>query len=304
LREEMTMLATFDEVVARAKQRPSAKVAIAAAQDRDVLEAVQMAREIGMGEFVLVGDEELIASMASQTGLRLSDLEVLHEPDPRIAALRAVELVSSGQAGILMKGLIPTADFLRAVLNKEVGLRTGRLLSHVAVFKSPRYDRLIYMTDGAMVVAPTLQDKVQIIQNAIGVAHKLENEMPKVACIAAVEVVNPDMPETVDAAALAKMSDRGQISGCIVDGPLGLDNAVCRESAEHKGVGGPVAGRADILLAPNIVAGNVIYKTLVYFGQVETAAVVTGARAPIVLTSRSDSPEARLNSLALAIATS
>lgn len=298
------MLATFDEVVARAKQRPSAKVAIAAAQDRDVLEAVQMAREIGMGEFVLVGDEELIASMASQTGLRLSDLEVLHEPDPRIAALRAVELVSSGQAGILMKGLIPTADFLRAVLNKQVGLRTGRLLSHVAVFKSPRYDRLIYMTDGAMVVAPTLQDKVQIIQNAIGVAHKLENEMPKVACIAAVEVVNPDMPETVDAAALAKMSDRGQISGCIVDGPLGLDNAVCRESAEHKGVGGPVAGRADILLAPNIVAGNVIYKTLVYFGQVETAAVVTGARAPIVLTSRSDSPEARLNSLALAIATS
>ncbi len=298
------MLATFDEVVARAKQCPSAKVAIAAAQDRDVLEAVQMAREIGMGEFVLVGDEELIASMASQTGLRLSDLEVLHEPDPRIAALRAVELVSSGQAGILMKGLIPTADFLRAVLNKEVGLRTGRLLSHVAVFKSPRYDRLIYLTDGAMVVAPTLQDKVQIIQNAIGVAHKLENEMPKVACIAAVEVVNPDMPETVDAAALAKMSDRGQISGCIVDGPLGLDNAVCRESAEHKGVGGPVAGRADILLAPNIVAGNVIYKTLVYFGQVETAAVVTGARAPIVLTSRSDSPEARLNSLALAIATS
>ncbi|MDD2200878.1 MAG: phosphate butyryltransferase [Firmicutes bacterium] len=298
------MLATFDEVVARAKERPSAKVAIAAAQDREVLEAVQMAQEIGMGEFVLVGDEEVINPMASQTGLRLSDVEVLHEPDPRIAALRAVELVSSGQAGILMKGLIPTADFLRAVLNKEVGLRTGRLLSHVAVFKSPRYDRLIYLTDGAMVVAPTLQDKVQIIKNVVEVAHKLGNEMPKIACVAAVEVVNPDMPETVEAAALAKMSDRRQIRGCIVDGPLGLDNAVSRESAEHKGVGGPVAGRADILLAPNIVAGNVIYKTLVYFGQVETAAVVTGARAPIVLTSRSDSPEARLNSLALAIATS
>lgn len=298
------MLATFDEVVARAKERPSAKVAIAAAQDREVLEAVQMAQEIGMGEFVLVGDEEVINPMASQTGLRLSDVEVLHEPDPRIAALRAVELVSSGQAGILMKGLIPTADFLRAVLNKEVGLRTGRLLSHVAVFKSPRYDRLIYLTDGAMVVVPTLQDKVQIIKNVVEVAHKLGNEMPKIACVAAVEVVNPDMPETVEAAALAKMSDRRQIRGCIVDGPLGLDNAVSRESAEHKGVGGPVAGRADILLAPNIVAGNVIYKTLVYFGQVETAAVVTGARAPIVLTSRSDSPEARLNSLALAIATS
>jgi phosphate butyryltransferase len=300
----MTMLATFDEVVARAKERPSAKVAIAAAQDREVLEAVQMAQEIGMGEFVLVGDEEVINPMASQTGLRLSDVEVLHEPDPRIAALRAVELVSSGQAGILMKGLIPTADFLRAVLDKEVGLRTGRLLSHVAVFKSPRYDRLIYLTDGAMVVVPTLQDKVQIIKNVVEVAHKLGNEMPKIACVAAVEVVNPDMPETVEAAALAKMSDRRQIRGCIVDGPLGLDNAVSRESAKHKGVGGPVAGRADILLAPNIVAGNVIYKTLVYFGQVETAAVVTGARAPIVLTSRSDSPEARLNSLALAIATS
>jgi len=304
LREEMSMLAAFDEVVARAKKRPSAKVAVAVAQDREVLEAIQMAHGIGMGAFVLVGDEKLIRPLASAVGLDLSELEIVHEPDARTAALHAVELVSSGQAGILMKGLIPTADFLRAVLDKEVGLRTGKLLSHVAVFKSPRYDRLIYMTDGAMVVAPTLQDKVQIIQNAVGVAHKLDNEVPKVACIAAVEVVNPDMPETVEAAALAKMCDRNQIRGCIVDGPLGLDNAVSEESARHKGVDGPVAGRADILLVPNIVAGNVIYKTLVYFGQVETAAILTGARAPIVLTSRSDSPEARLNSLALAIATS
>jgi len=298
------MLAAFDEVVARAKKCPSAKVAVAVAQDREVLEAIQMAHGIGMGAFVLVGDEKLIRPLASEVGLDLSELEIVHEPDARTAALHAVELVSSGQAGILMKGLIPTADFLRAVLDKEVGLRTGKLLSHVAVFKSPRYDRLIYMTDGAMVVAPTLQDKVQIIQNAVGVAHKLDNEVPKVACIAAVEVVNPDMPETVEAAALAKMCDRSQIRGCIVDGPLGLDNAVSEESARHKGVDGPVAGRADILLVPNIVAGNVIYKTLVYFGQVETAAILTGARAPIVLTSRSDSPEARLNSLALAIATS
>ncbi len=298
------MLTTFDQVVACAKERRSARVAVAAAQDREVLEAVKMAIQIGMGDFTLVGDARRIADVASEIGLDVSNAEILDEPDGPSAARRAVSLVSSGKAGILMKGLIPTAQFLKAVLDREVGLRTGRLLSHVAVFKSPRYDRFFYLTDGAMVVAPTLEEKAQIIENAVGVAHKLGNETPKVACVAAVEVVNPAMPETLEAAALAKMSDRGQIKGCIVDGPLGLDNAVSAESAKHKGVGGPVAGRADIILAPDIAAGNAIYKTMVYFGDIEAAALVAGARAPIVLTSRSDSPRARLLSLACAIVTS
>ena len=298
------MLTSFDQVLARAKERASARVAVCAAQDREVLEAVKMAVDIGMGEFTLVGDARRITELGSSVGLDLSGVVVMDEPDAAKAARLAVGLVSAGEAGILMKGLVPTADFLRAVLDREVGLRTGKLLSHVAVFRSPRYDRFFYLTDGAMVVAPTLEEKVQIIENAVGVAHRLGNETPKVACVAAVEVVNPAMPETVEAAALAKMSDRRQIKGCIVDGPLGLDNAVSAESAQHKGVSGPVAGQADIILAPDIAAGNAIYKTMIYFGDIESAAVVAGARAPIVLTSRSDSPRARLLSLAVAIVTS
>lgn len=298
------MLTTFDQVVACAKGHKSARVAVAAAQDREVLEAVKMAIDIGMGDFALVGDARRIADVASDVGLDVSRVDILDEPDVPNAARLAVSLVSSGKAGILMKGLIPTSGFLKAVLDREVGLRTGKLLSHVAVFKSPRYDRFFYLTDGAMVVAPTLEEKAQIIGNAVGVAHKLGNATPKVACVAAVEVVNPAMPETIEAAALAKMGDRGQIKGCIIDGPLGLDNAVSAESAKHKGVGGPVAGQADIILAPDIAAGNAIYKTMVYFGDIEAAALVAGARAPIVLTSRSDSPRARLLSLACAIVTS
>lgn len=298
------MLTSFDQVLTRARAHASARVAVCAAQDREVLEAVKMAAEIGMGEFTLVGDARRIAEVAADVGLDLSGVVVVDEPDAPKAARLAVSLVSAGEAGILMKGLVPTADFLRAVLDREVGLRTGKLLSHVAVFRSSRYDRFFYLTDGAMVVAPTLEEKVQIIENAVGVAHKLGNETPKVACVAAVEVVNPAMPETIEAAALAKMSDRRQIKGCIIDGPLGLDNAVSMDSAQHKGVGGPVAGQADIILAPDIAAGNAIYKTMIYFGDIESAAVVAGARAPIVLTSRSDSPRARLLSLAVAIVTS
>lgn len=297
------MLTTFDQLIDRAKSHSGARVAVAAAQDREVLEAVKMALEMGMGKFTLVGDEPQVKTICQELAVDMSSVEFVNEAEPAKAARTAVAEVSSGRANILMKGLVPTADFLRAVLDKEIGLRTGRLLSHVALFRSPRYDRFFYLTDGAMLVAPTLEQKVQVIQNTVEVAHKLGNDNPKVACIAAVEVVNPEMPETLDAAALAKMGDRRQIKGCTIDGPLGLDNAVSEDSARHKGVGGQVAGRADILLAPDIAAGNAIYKTMVYFGDIDSAAIVTGARAPIVLTSRSDSPRARMLSLALAIVT-
>ncbi len=297
------MITNFDELLLAARTRSGMKVAVAAAQDKEVLEAVAMAVAHDMGQFVLVGDEPKVRSLAADAGLDLAGVEIVHEPDPAAAARLAVARVSSRDAGILMKGLVPTADFLRAVLDKEIGLRTGRLLSHAAVFKSPAYDRFFYLTDGAMNIAPTLEQKVQIIQNTVELAHRLGNAEPKVACVAAVEVVNVDMPETLDAAALAKMSDRRQIRGCVIDGPLGLDNAVSMEAARHKSVGGPVAGQADVLLAPDIAAGNAIYKTMVYFGDVDTAALVLGAAAPVVLTSRSDSPRARMLSLALAIAT-
>lgn len=296
------MLNTFQQIIDEAKSEGRQRVAVAAANDADVLEAVKMAVEAGLADFTLFGDGASIESLADKVGLPLEGLEIVDETGIAAAALKAVEHVSSGRAGTLMKGLIGTSDFLRAVLDKEVGLRTGSLLSHVAVIKSPKFDRFFYLTDGAMNISPTLEQKVQIISNAAKVAHALGNPEPKVACICAVETVNPDMPATLDAALLAKMSDRRQIKGCIVDGPFGLDNAVSEESARHKGVSGPVAGRAEVLLCPEINTGNVIYKALSYFAEVECGAVISGARAPIVLTSRADSPRTKLLSIATAAA--
>lgn len=296
------MLNSFQQIIEQAKSGRRQMIAIAAAADADVLEAVKLARQIDLADFALFGDFASINGIANTVGLDLNGIDVVDEPSLTQAALRAVQHVSTGNAGTLMKGLIGTTDFLRAVLDKEVGLRTGSLLSHVAVIKSPRFDRLFYLTDGAMNISPTLEQKVQIINNAVKVANALGNPEPKVACVCAVETVNPDMPATIDAALLAKMSDRKQIKGCIVDGPFGLDNAVSIESAKHKGVLGPVAGQGEILLCPDINTGNVIYKTLSYFAEMECGAVISGARAPIVLTSRADSPMTKLLSMACAAA--
>lgn len=294
------MLNTFEQIIDEARSGGKQRIAIAAAGDADVLEAVKLAMEMDLADFTLFGDEGIIRKLAGDVGLDLAGVEVIDETGLQMAALKAVQYVSSGKAGTLMKGLIGTTDFLRAVLDKEVGLRTGSLISHVAVIRSPKFDRFFYLTDGAMNISPTLDQKVQIINNAVKIAHALGNENPKVACLAAVETVNPDMPATIDASLLAKMSDRKQIKGCVVDGPFGLDNAVSAESAKHKGVSGLVAGKADILMCPEINTGNVIYKTLSYFADVECGAVISGARAPIVLTSRADSPRTKLLSMATA----
>lgn len=200
-----------------------------------------------------------------------------------------------------MKGNVPTATILKEVLNKEYGLRTGSVLSHVAAFEVPDYDQLIFVTDAAMNVAPDLNQKVQIVQNSVQVARALGIEMPKVAPLAAVEVVNPTMQATVDAALLTQMNNRGQIKDCIVDGPLALDNAVSALAAEHKGIKSEVAGQADILFVPTIEVGNVLYKSLIYFAKAKVGAIIAGAKAPIVLTSRADSAESKLYSLALAV---
>ncbi|MEA3459891.1 MAG: bifunctional enoyl-CoA hydratase/phosphate acetyltransferase, partial [Chloroflexota bacterium] len=259
------------------------------------------AKEKGIAECTLVGDGAAIRGIAEENGIDISDMAIIDEPDPKAAAHKAMELVSSGRAQLAMKGRVKTADFLRAALDKEMGLRTGRLLSHVAIFDIPGFDRLLFISDAGMVVAPTLEQKVDIIRNAVYVAHRLGLERPKVAVLAAAETVDPDIPATVEAASLAKMADRGQIKGAIVDGPLALDNAVSLKAAKIKGVKSEVAGRADILIAPDIEAGNMMAKAIIYFAKGPMAGVVVGAKCPLIVPSRSDPREAKLASIALGV---
>lgn len=293
------MYRNLEDVIAAAKNLPNRqRLAVAAAQDQDVLEAVRDAVEWGVVSAILVGDEAKIQEIAQAIQLDLGQCQVIAEANPIVAARKAVALVAAGEADLVMKGKVSTADILRAVLDKEQGLRTGKLLSHVTALDIEGYDRLLFMTDGAMNIAPDLGQKVQIVQNAVDVARALGFVTPKVAALAAVELVNPDMPAAVEAALLAKMADRGQIRGAIVDGPLALDNAISQHSAQVKGIVSPVAGQADILMVPDIEAGNVLYKSLVYFAKARVAGVIAGAKAPVVLTSRSDSHQAKLDSIA------
>lgn len=292
---------TFSEIFTNIKEKEIKTIAVAVAEDEPVLEAIKEAINLGLAKAILVGDEEKITQIANRKDFDLKEITIIDEKDSKKAALEAVKLVSNKEAHVLMKGLIGTADFLRAVLNKEFGLRTGRTLSHIAVFKVDKVDRFILMTDAAMNMYPTLEEKIILLDNSIAVCNALGIQSPKAAAICAVEVVNPSMPPTLDAAALAMMSQRGQIKGIIVDGPLALDNAISVESARHKGITSPVAGNADVLLMPNIETGNVMWKTLSYMGECETAGILMGAKAPIVMTSRSDTPETKLNSIALGL---
>ncbi len=297
------MIRGFDELLAAARSLPSRRVAVAAAHDDAVLEAVRDARARGIAEFVLIGDQAKLKSLAGSTGVNLADVEVIHEPDVRQAARRAAAMVGSGQADMLMKGLIGTGDFLRALLDKELGLRTGSLLSHVFVIELAGWDRLLFVTDAAMNVSPTLADKAAIIGNAVTLAGVLGVDPVRVAVLAAVETVDAGMPATLEAAALAKMAERGQIKGAIVDGPLALDNAISEEAARHKGIVSQVAGRADILMVPDIEAGNMLGKSMVYFARARIAGLVMGAAKPVIVTSRADSAESKLLSIALGVFT-
>jgi phosphate butyryltransferase len=289
----------FESLLKFAKEKGPKTISVACCQDKEVLVAVEMAREAGIANAILVGDIDKTKEIAQDLNLDLSNYELIHIVDLAEASLKAVELVSSKKADMVMKGLVDTAIILKAVLNKEVGLRTGNVLSHVAVFDVEGYDRLFFIADAAMNVAPDLQTKKQIIENTVVVAHALDITEPKVAVITAKEKVNPKMQDTVDARDLQEMNERGEITGCIVGGPFALDNAVSIEAARHKGIDHPVAGKADILLAPDIEAGNVLYKSLVFFARSKNAGVIVGAKAPIILTSRADSEETKLNSIAL-----
>ncbi|SCZ81667.1 phosphate butyryltransferase [Acidaminobacter hydrogenoformans] len=295
------MIKNFDEVIQAAKLRGPKTLAVACAQDEDVLVAVENARKAGIAEAILVGNKSEIAEIARRQNIDLGNYEIEDIADLAEASLRAVELVSSGRAQLVMKGLVDTAIILKAVLNKEVGLRTGNALSHVAVFDVPNYPRLLFVTDAAMNIAPDVETKRMIIENSLNVAKALDNDMPNVGVICAKEKVNDKMPATVDAAELVKMNEDGRIKGCKVGGPFALDNAVSEEAAKIKGIKDPMGGKVDILLCPTIEAGNVLYKALTFLAGARSAGIIVGAKAPVVLTSRADDDDSKLNSIALGV---
>jgi phosphate butyryltransferase len=295
------MLKTFNEILNKAKDYGPKKMAVASAEAEDALKAAEAAREEGLTDSILVGDKKKIIQIAEKMGIDLANYEIINKVDKTEAARYAVELVRNKKAFILMKGMITTARFLKAVLDKEIGLRTNRLLSHVYTLEIKNYNRLITVTDMAMNIRPDLNQKAQILQNSIYFCHSLGIEKPKVAVVTAVELVNPDMPATIDAACLAKMSERGQIVGGIVDGPLGFDNAISKEAAEYKGIESPVSGEVDIVLVPNIESGNIFSKGLIYLAKAMPAGLLLGAKAPVVLTSRVDSAQSKLYSIALGV---
>jgi phosphate butyryltransferase len=294
------MIQSLQEMMELAKQCPSQKIAVVAAEDDSSLEAIKLAIEEDIAEAILVGDKEKIEKEMKKLQMGTRGLEIVDEKDHDCAALRSVEMVHNKAAGLLMKGKIHTDSLLRAVLDKDKGLRTGSLLSHAFAMESPHYHKMFFLTDAAMNIAPTLDQKAQIIQNVVNLARETFGyDRPKVAVICAVETVNPKMECTNDAACLSKMAARGQISGAIVDGPLAFDNAISKESAEIKEIKSAVAGDPDVLFFPEIQSGNSVYKAMMYLGLCRAAGIVLGAAAPVILTSRADSTEIKLSSIAL-----
>jgi phosphate butyryltransferase len=298
------MLKQLDDLREIVKNEPVKKLVLAAAQDHHSLSAVIRAWKDGFIEPILIGDKEAIQIICDSEKYDITGLRIIHESDTDMATEMAVKMVSTKQADVLMKGKVGTSTLLKCVLNKEWGLRTGRLLSHIALFEVDTYHKLIAVTDVAMNIAPNLQDKIAIVNNSITCLHKLGIPMPKVAVLGAVEMVNENMEATLHAALLSKMNQRDQIKGCLIDGPLAFDNAISLESAQHKGIRSEVAGDTDLLLMPDIEVGNVLYKSLVFFAKAKVASVILGALAPIVLTSRSDSEQAKYDSILLAAAAS
>lgn len=293
------MIHKLSELTEKAKNKPKRKIAVAAAEDDPVLKSLKAVMKDGIVTPVLIGDKVEIGRMAQSIDFDLSDIEIIHnDKGAEESAKTAVSLVKNGEADILMKGFISTGTLLKAVLDKETGLRKGDTLSHVSFFESPYYHKLLCVTDVAMNIAPDLGTKVHIVNNAVEACHKIGITLPKVAVAAAVETVNPRMEATVHAAELKKM----QWKGCIVDGPFAIDIAIDKESAMHKGIVSEVAGDCDILLMPDIEAGNIFYKALNFLGGAISAAVIMGATVPIVLTSRSDSEISKMLSIALAAA--
>lgn len=298
----MNTLSELVQQAAALSDRPCTAVACAA--DADVLESVELAVSRGLATFKLYDLKNQLLEAIQLNYPQLvnhPDIELIDCNGTQQAAQLAVDAISSGEAQVLMKGNLPTATLMKVALRKDAGLRTGNVLSHVAAFEIPGFDKLYFVTDSAMSILPDLQVKAQIIQNAVTVATACGVDIPVVVPLAAVESVNPAMQATLDAASLTMMNQRGQLENCIVEGPMALDNAISPEAAQHKGLSGPAAGKADILVAPNLEAGNILYKSLTYFARAKVGGIIQGASAPIVVTSRSDNAETKLHSLALAL---
>lgn len=294
------LLTKLDQIVEMAKKRQTARIAVAAAADKHVLEALREACRERLVTPLLIGDEPLVRSLSASVGFDITNYRLIHEPDPVKASVRSVREIRDGNADILMKGMVATAPLLKALLNKDEGLRKRETLSHFALFQTSFYPKLLGITDAAMNIAPDVNEKISIIENAAEVFHSFEVPHPKVAVLGPVEVVNPKIPSTTDAAILAQMYRRKQITSCIVDGPFAIDNAISKEAAAQKGIISEVAGNADILLAPDLNSGNILYKTLIFLSDGLSAAVILGAQVPVVLTSRADSELSKLYSIALA----
>ncbi|WP_132995221.1 bifunctional enoyl-CoA hydratase/phosphate acetyltransferase [Sporanaerobacter acetigenes] len=293
------MINSLDSLMENVINKDKRRIAIAAAEDAEILEAVQEANKLNLAEFILIGDRDKIEKLANENNIGLNS-EIINEPEHKKAAEKAVECVRNGKANAIMKGLLHTSTFLKAVLNKEKGLNTGKLISQVSVFNKEYGEGLQLLTDCAIAIEPSIDDKKQIIENAIELAIKLGYEKPKVALLSALEVVNPAIEDTVEAAILSKMGDRGQIKGGIIDGPFALDNAISPEAAKLKGISGEVAGNADILVVPNLQVGNVLTKSLTFYAHKDVAAAIMGAEVPIIMTSRSDFMRNKLLSIVLA----
>jgi phosphate acetyltransferase len=291
----------YEQLLERCRGLAPIPTAVAYPCEETALSAAIDAGTQGLIEPILVGPAAMIAEIAKAKGIDLRGAQVVDAADSRAAAATAVQLVRQGRAELLMKGSLHTDELLGAVVARETGLRTGRRLSHVFLMDVPTYHKVLIVTDAAINIAPTLEDKVDICQNAIDLARALGVERPKVAILAAVETVNSKMPATLDAAALCKMAERGQIRGGILDGPLAFDNAISREAAKIKGITSEVAGDPDILLAPDLEAGNMMAKQLTFLANADSAGLVLGARVPIILTSRADSLRSRVASCAVAV---
>jgi phosphate butyryltransferase len=300
LLEGFMTIQTFDELLSAAQASGPRRMAIAAAHDPQVLVSVDEAKRQGIATAILIGDTSAMKSIAAASGLSLDEAEIIHETDATLAARKAVALAREGQADVVVKGQLKTTELLSAVLDRHTGVRDKKLLTHVGIFDIPNYNRLIYLSDSGVVLYPTIWQKLEIIRNAVDVAHRLGLEEPKVAILAAFESVHPRATVSVDALALARMADQGWVKGAVVDGPLALDIAISPESARIKQVRTSVTGNADILIVPNVPAGNIASKGMLYFGRARMAAAVVGAKVPIIINSRADDAETRLLSMALA----
>lgn len=294
------IIASFEEMVGQAKRLGPVRAAVAAAAHPEVLKGVAMAQQEGIIKALLIDDEEKIRRLAEELGLSLEGMAILNEPEPKRAAFDVVSLAAQGRTDVIVKGNLKTDELLGAALRQEGGIRERRLLTHVGLFEIPRMDRLIYLSDSGVVVRPDIYQKVDIIQNVVNVAHSFGVERPKVAVLSATEDIDPNLPVSIESLALSRMARDGWVEGAVVDGPMSLDVAISPHAARVKEVAGPVAGRADILIVPDVISGNIIAKSILYFGKGRMAGLVVGARVPILISSRADTAEIRYLSLAMA----